>query len=48
MGTCSSGEGPVAVVDTGSTFFAAEKGKIGEVLSKLPPAPCNLGYVCLA
>jgi len=33
--------GPVAVVDTGTTFFTAEGSKFGEVMSKLPPANCN-------
>jgi len=33
--------GPVAVVDTGTTFFTAESGKFTEVLSKLPPAQCK-------
>jgi hypothetical protein len=33
--------GPVAVVDTGTTFFTAESGKFSEVMRKLPPADCK-------
>jgi len=33
--------GPVAIVDTGTTFFTAESDKFSDVLSKLPPAECK-------
>jgi pepsin A len=34
-------KGPVAVVDTGTTFFTAESQKFHDVMEKLPPAECN-------
>lgn len=33
--------GPVAIVDTGTTFFTAESDKFAEVMEKLPAAPCK-------
>lgn len=34
-------KGPVALVDTGTTFFTVEGNKIGDVLDKIPAAPCR-------
>jgi len=33
--------GPVALVDTGTTFFTAESDKFHEVMNKLPPGDCK-------
>jgi len=34
--------GPVAIVDTGTTFFTAEADKFSSVMEKIPPAMCNV------